>query len=196
MASEGASTSSLGAPVLAAAARGCVVLALAALSFVVTGCKRSHTPPPGSVEPQEAPRTSYTPLVLFFVGEDGRLRRETREVPELPDAPQARARLVLEELLAGSRHGLLSPLPWAASVQAVFIDREGNAFVDLSPPPEPAIAGTSAELAFVYAVVNSVVANCPGVHRVQVLSGGKEIVSYGNVALHRPLPPGLDAVAP
>jgi hypothetical protein len=181
--------------VRASAARAGVVIAGAAILVAITGCGRTQPSQPGSTEPQVA-RNASTPLVLFFVGEDGRLRRETRDVPELPEAPQARARLVLEELLAGSRQGLLSPLPWAAAVQAVFIDREGNAYVDLSPPSEPAIAGTSAELAFVYSVVNTVVANCPGVHRVQVLFGGKEIESYGNIALSRPLPPGLDVVAP
>lgn len=176
-------------------ARACA-LALAAVVIAASGCGRGQPSQSSSVEPKVASHSPSTPLVLFFVGEDGRLRREAREVPELPEAPQARVRLVLEELLAGSRQGLLSPLPWAATVQAVFIDRKGSAFVDFSPPPEPAIAGTSAELAFVYSVVNTVVANCPGVYRVQVLCGGKEIESYGNIALNRPLPPGLDAVAP
>lgn len=135
-------------------------------------------------------------LVLFFVGEQGQLRREPREVAELPGGTQARVRLVLDELLGGSRSGLASPMPWAVSVQTVFADREGHVFIDLSPPPQPAIAGTSAELAFVYSIVNSVVANCPGVAGVQLLFGGREVSTLGNIDLRRPLSPNLDVVEP
>ena len=47
-----------------------------------------------------------------------------------------------------------------------------------------------------YAVVNTVVANGGGISRVQLLFGGREVATFGNVDLSRPLPPSLDIVAP
>lgn len=161
-----------------------------------TACRPRQAPPPSVDKPVVASSIGTVPIVLFFVAEDGRLQRESREVPELPPVPAARARLVLDELLAGSHTGLASPVPWAVTVQTVFVDRAGTAFVDFSTPPQPTITGTSAELAFVYAVVNSVVANGGGISRVQLLFGGREVATFGNVDLSRPLPPGLDTVVP
>lgn len=164
--------------------------------MAVTACRPRQAPPPSVDQPVAVSSSGTVPIVLFFVAEDGRLQRESREVPELPPVPAARVRLVLDELLAGSHTGLASPVPWAVTVQTVFVDRAGTAFVDFSAPPQPSIAGTSAELAFVYAVVNSVVANGGGISRVQLLFGGKEVTTFGNVDLSRPLPPGLDIVVP
>lgn len=171
----------------------CLVVAL---TVAAPGCTRHRSAgPPAAPTPALATQGTTT-LVLFFVGEQGLLRREQREVAELPNATPARVRLVLDELLGGSRAGLASPMPWAASVQAVFTDRQGRVFVDLSPSPEPLIAGTSAELAFVYSIVNSIAANCPGVVGVQLLVGGKEVATLGHVNLSRPLSPNLDVVEP
>ena len=178
---------------------GAVALLAGALTcglLVAAGCRARQVPSPTIEQPVAGSSSGTVPIVLFFVAEDGRLQRESREIAELPPAPAARVRLVLDELLAGSRAGLASPVPWAVSVQTVFVDRAGTAFVDLSAPPTPVIAGTSAELVFVYAVVNSVVANGGGISRVQLLFGGKEVTTFGNVDLSRPLPPSLDLVAP
>lgn len=179
--------------------RGVVALLAGALTWtvlVVAACGRRPAPAPVTGQPAAAASSGAVQIVLFFVAEDGRLQRESREVAELPGSPSARARVVLDELLTGSHTGLASPVPWAVTVRTVFVDRAGTAFIDLSTPPQPTIAGTSAELAFVYAVINSVVANGGGISRVQLLFGGKEVVTFGNVDLSRPLPPNLDIVVP
>lgn len=172
-----------------------VASALVGLLVAVTGCARRHAAEP-TVTSKPVAASATVSIVLFFVGEDGRLQRETREVGELPEATQPRVRLVLDELLGGSRTGLASPVPWAVTVQTVFADKNGAVFVDLSAPPQPTIAGTSSEAAFIYSIVNSVVANCPGVARVQLLFGGRELATLGNLDLRRPLTPNLDVVAP
>lgn len=169
---------------------------LAVLAAVVALSRRRAAPVP-------VPATGATPaptpvpgkLVLFFPGDDAMLHREARDVPELPDENPLRIRLVVEELATGSREGYAPAFPWAAAVQAVFVDREGNAFVDLSTPPADAVAGTDGEVAVVYGTVNSVVANCPGVRRVQVLLGGRQVATLGHLDLSRPLPPNPELVA-
>jgi hypothetical protein len=80
-------------------------------------------------------------------------------------------------------------------VEAVFVDGAGNAYVDFSYPPADALQGTSAEVMTVYAVVNTVVANCKGIQRVQLLFGGREVPTLGNLDLSRPLAPQPQLVA-
>ena len=172
------------------------VLTLAALvAMTLPGCRRpANAPPPES--PTPAPTPIPASLVLFFPGDDAMLHREAREVPELPEAMAARVKLVMDELVAGSHQGFAPALPWAATVQAVFLDRAGNAWVDLSPPPADAVTGTDGELDLTYATVNSVVANCPGIQRVQLLFGGEQVTTLGHLDLSRPLLPDPALVAP
>ena len=172
-------------------------LAIAAVLATVVALSRRRATPPPTALPGETPAPTPVPgkLVLFFPGDDAMLHREGREVPELPEGSPMRVRLVVEELVAGSREGYAPALPWAAAVQAVFLDRRGNAYIDLSAPPADAVSGTDGELAVVYGTINSVVANCPGVRRVQVLLGGHQVTTLGHLDLSRPLPPNPGLVA-
>ena len=170
---------------------------LAALASVVLLARRHPAAVP-AVSAGQNPAATPIPgrLVLFFPGDDALFHRETREVPELPVAGVPRVRLVVEELVAGSKEGYAPIFPWSAAVQAVFLDREGNAFIDLSPPPPEAVAGTDGELALAYATADSVVANCPGVERVQLLFGGRQVETFGHLDFSSPFRPKLDLVAP
>jgi hypothetical protein len=173
---------------------------LLALAVVVLLSRKRPAPVPVPALPPSAGTPVPTPvpgkLVLFFPGDDAMLHREAREVPELPAGTPPRIRLVVEELLAGSREGYAPVFPWAATVQAVFLDRDGDAFVDLSIPPPDVVAGTDGELVLAYATVNSVVSSCPGVKRVQVLLGGREVATLGHLNLSRPVLPNMELVAP
>jgi hypothetical protein len=177
-----------------------IVATLAVLALLVTvvalSRRRSAPPPAPAAGATPAPTPAPRKLVLFFPGDDAMLHRELREVPELPEGNPLRIRLVVEELVAGSRDGYAPAFSWAAIVQAVFVDRQGNAYVDLSPPPADGSAGTDGELALAYSTVNSVIANCPEVRRVQVLLGGRQVTTLGHLDLSRPLSPNLKLVAP
>jgi hypothetical protein len=171
---------------------------LVALAAVVLLSRKHPAPVPTAPPSQAAPVPTPVPgtLVLFFPGDDTMLHRESREVPELPAGLPPRIRLVIEELLAGSREGYAPVFPWAATVQAVFLSRDGDAYVDLSTPPPDAVQGTDGELVLAYATANSVVSNCPGVKRVQVLLGGRQVATLGHLDLSHPLPPNMELVAP
>jgi germination protein M len=125
-------------------------------------------------------------IVLLFVGSDGRLHPELRSVP-LPEEVDERVKVVLRELLSGPTGKLFPVVPYAAEVNAVFIDDLGRAFVDLTTPPEE-LEGSHTELMLVYGVVDSVLLNCPELKAVQVLFGGNEIPTLtGHLDLSRPL---------
>ncbi len=173
------------------------VLVLAALAAVVLLARRAPRPP---VQPASAATAAPTAvpaqIVLFFPGDDDLLHRETREVPALPAAPASRVRLVVEELVTGSHTGLAPAFPWTATVETVFVDHGGDAFVDFSPPPADAVEGTATEMAMAYATANTVAANCPGIARVQLLFGGRQVETFGHLDLSKPLRPQPALVAP
>jgi len=169
----------------------------AAVSLLLPGCRgRAAAPAPETSGGTAAPTAPPAQIVLFYPGDDTLLHRERREVPELPGAVPPRIKLVLDELLAGSQEGWPAAFPWTATVEAVFVDRAGNAFVDYSAPPAGAVAGTATEVALAYATVNTVVANCPGIQRVQLLFGGYEVSTLGHLDLSRPLEPRPEFIAP
>jgi hypothetical protein len=78
-------------------------------------------------------------------------------------------------------------IPYQAELNAVFVDENANAFVDLTAPPSP-LQGSNVELLLIYGVVDSVILNCPEVSAVQVLFGGREIPTLtGHLDLSKPL---------
>ena len=127
-------------------------------------------------------------VILLFAGRDSMLHPELRSVP-LPDEVHERIRVVMNELLAGPKSSsrLSPPVPYQASLKAVFVDQHGNAYVDLTAPPEP-LTGSNTELMLAYGVVNSIILNCPEVSAVQILFGGHEVDTLtGHLDLSRPL---------
>ena len=140
---------------------------------------------------EEIPTPTPAPeqrIILFFTGADGMLHPELRSVP-LPDQVHERILVVMNELLAGpvTSKNLAPVVPYDAAVEAVFVDQHGNAFVDLTAPPNP-LSGSSTELLLTYGVVDSVILNCPEVSAVQILFGGHEVKTLtGHVDLSKPL---------
>ncbi len=127
-------------------------------------------------------------IVLLFTAGDGMLHPELRSVP-LPDEVHERIRVVMSELLAGPADSarLASVVPYAAQLEAVFVDQNGNAFLDFTAPPE-ALTGSNTELILTYGIVNSVILNCPEISAVQVLFGGHEVPTLtGHLDLSKPL---------
>ena len=126
-------------------------------------------------------------VILLFAGRDNMLHPELRSVP-LPDEVHERIRVVMSELLAGPwASRLAAPVPYPASLMAVFVDQKGRAYVDLSAPPQP-LTGSSTELMLAYGVVNSIILNCPEISAVQILFGGHEVDTLtGHLDLSRPL---------
>ncbi len=126
-------------------------------------------------------------IILLFTGADGMLHPELRSVP-LPEEVHERIHTVMRELLAGPGSTKLAPVvPYQASLEAVFVDQNGNAFVDLTAPPEP-LAGSSTELLLAYGVVDSIILNCPEISAVQILFGGHEVATLtGHLDLSKPL---------
>jgi len=163
------------------------------LLALIAACRREVAEVP---QPTPPPTPVPSRVVLFFPGGDGLLHGESREIAELPDAPVPRIRLLVEELAMGSQRGWAAVYPWSVTVLGAFVDGSGNAYVDLSPPPPGAVQGSAGEAALLYATVSTVVVNCPGIRRVQLLLDGQEVETLGHLDLSRPVAPRPEFVAP
>ena len=136
--------------------------------------------------------------VLFYVAEDGTaLVREEREV-DFGEDTLARARIVAEAQLTPPSPPLISPFPEGTTLRVLYLADGGNAFVDLSPEVTLAHPGGSLdELFTVYALVNALTTNLPGISAVQILVEGQEVDTLaGHVDLRRPLALNMKWVTP
>lgn len=179
-------------------ALGLVLIALVILFFAGGGGEKVKRFVDANV-----PKTPGTPekpatrvVTLFFVDEDDLLHKETREILAGPSAADEAER-ALAELVRGSEEGFSSPLPTGTKVRQVFIARDGVATVDFSREiAENFSYGSTAELAAVYAVVDTLVSNFQAVKKVILLVEGAERETLGgHVDLSRAFLPDYSLVA-
>ena len=176
-------------------------LVLLAIFFFLSGGGETVREPPlelGGKERGPQPETAELKKVnLFFLSEkDGLLHPEEREIVSSP-TPEREAARVVEELIKGSRQGLISPLPAEARIRQVYLTKEGTAYVDFSREfSERHPSGSSAEIDTVYCLVNSLVYNFKSVKRVFILVNGdeKETLS-GHIGLTKAFLPDFSMVA-
>jgi hypothetical protein len=140
-------------------------------------------------EPASGPATPKIKARLFYLSADGlRLVAVEREVPFGEGALQ-QARRIVETQVAKAEPPSVSAIPDGTKVRAVYLDAQGQAFVDLSAEVATGHPGGALEeLLTVYSIVNAVTANIPAIHAVQILVDGHEVDSLaGHVDLRRPL---------
>ncbi|MCG6964021.1 MAG: GerMN domain-containing protein [Acidobacteria bacterium] len=167
-----------------------IAVALASLLIVLYLVLRSGGGGGGEVSaPGVLPTPTPAPeqkVMLLFLGRDGLLHPELRMV-SLPAETEQRVRAVVSEILAGPSGRLLPVVPYQAQLLDVFIDGDGHAFVDLSPP-DHRLEGSNIELVLTYGIVDSVLLNCPDLVGVQILFGGHEVPTLtGHLDLSAPL---------
>ena len=130
---------------------------------------------------------------LFYVAEDGvKLRSIERDVT-YGEGTAEQARAIVLAQLGPATPPLLSAIPTGTLLRALFVTRQGEAFVDLSPEFRTEHPGGSLnELLTVYTIVNALTTNLPVIRSVQILVDGREIDSLaGHVDLRRPLPQSM-----
>jgi hypothetical protein len=148
--------------------------------------------PSTAAEPVPAPATPRIKARLFYVSDDGlRLEAVEREVP-FGEGTLLQARRIVEAQLEPPPSPLLTAIPAGTRLRAIYVDGDGDAFVDLSREASTAHPGGALdELLTVYSVVNAITTNLPAVRAVQILVDGHEVDTLaGHVDLRRPLPRG------
>jgi len=171
-----------------------VVLVLAAVLFRGEGgekIKSAVEMSPSESGPEPAPTRESKTVKLFFLSEDDSLLHpEQREILAGPSIV-AEAEQAIEELIRGSDKGYVSPLPPETKLRQLFVTKDGVAYVDLSREiMEKHPSGSSAELATVYSIVNTLAYNFKPIKKVFILVEGneKETLS-GHINLSQPFVP-------
>jgi spore germination protein GerM len=160
----------------------------------VKRCIDANVPKPA--EPGAAEPVSKTVTLFVLSDDDDLLHQETRAIAAGPTIADEAER-ALAELVRGSEKGFVSPLPSPTKVRQIFVGKDGLATVDLSREVAEGFAyGSTAELAAVYAVVDTLVFNFPAVKRVVILVEGAEKETLGgHVDLTRAFLPDYSIVA-
>ena len=139
--------------------------------------------------PKAAPVGTFV-STLFFASTDGQgLVREGREV-EISEGVEEGVESVVDELISGPLGSLAPTVPANARVLGVQVNGEvaridfGRELLDGVP------SGSSAEMAAVYSIVDTVTTNFPQIKSVQFLIEGAAVESLkGHLDLSSPLPP-------
>ncbi len=107
-------------------------------------------------------------------------------------SPADRAKQIVADLIAGPETDAALPaLPPGTRLRQVYVLEDGTAWADFSAEFLAAVGtGSSDEIRAVYAIVDSLVLNVPGIDRVGILVEGAPCEgSGGHLDLRRPLPP-------
>lgn len=146
-------------------------IGLAALWAAALAC---HRPIPSAsslaAPPIPEPKAPDKTVTLFFVHPvTGDLAPALSTLAPSED-PAEQARDVVEKLLAGPKDSsLISPIPDGATLRAVFLIGP-TLVVDFGFPTDaPAVEGSRNELAFAYAVTNTVCLNFSDIKSVRIL---------------------------
>lgn len=153
------------------------------------------TSPPQDVEPGE--EVELKKITLFFPSEaDSLLHPEEREIVASPSLIKE-AKQTMLELLEGSKNGYLSPFPPETRLRELYFTKEGIIYVDFSREiQERHISGSTAEMATVFSIVNSLTYNFKSIKKVFILiEGGEKETLGGHINLSRPFLPKYDLIA-
>jgi hypothetical protein len=163
--------------------------------FFITLFDYLYPPAAGKKAAQQRDKREVT---LFFSDANERfLVPEKRFVPKEKD-PAAQAEEIVKALLAGSKTGLVNTFPDKAELSGVRLEGADTFLVDFR---ESLVVnhpgGSTAEMATVYSLTNTLTTNIPAVKKVKILIGGKERESLkGHVGLRRPFTINRELLAP
>ncbi|PYR49207.1 MAG: hypothetical protein DMF89_13150 [Acidobacteria bacterium] len=176
-----------------AAGGSLVVLVVLAVLLGVTLSRRPartvQERPTQAADATQAPQDRMIKARLFYVADDGRKLTSLERDVRFAESPVDQARELIEAQLAPPDDQLLSAIPPGTRLRALFVTKEGEAFVDLSGEISSSHGGGALdELLTVYTIVHALTANMPAITAVQVLVDGREVDTLaGHVDLRRPL---------
>jgi hypothetical protein len=125
------------------------------------------------------------------------LMPEKRYVIKENDAA-AQSKEIVKALLEGSKAGLVNTFPAGVTLRDVKVVDSETALVNFSKnliKLHP--GGSTAEMATIYSLTNSITQNVPGIKKVKILVEGKELPSIkGHVSTQKAFLPDLELLIP
>ena len=110
----------------------------------------------------------------------------------------AQAKEIVKALLEGSKAGLVNTFPAGVSLRDVKVGDAGIASVNFSKNLiKKYQGGSTAEMATIYSLTNSITQNVPAIKKVKILVEGKELSSIkGHISTQKAFSPDLELLIP
>jgi spore germination protein GerM len=110
----------------------------------------------------------------------------------------AQAKEIVKALLEGSKAGLVNTFPAGVSLRDVKVIDAEIALVNFSKSlTKLHQGGSTAEMATIYSLTNSITQNVPGIKKVKILVEGKELSSIkGHISTQKAFSPDLELLIP
>ena len=135
--------------------------------------------------------------IYFSDPQERFLMPEKRYVYKENDAA-AQAKEIVKALLEGSKAGLVNTFPTGVVLIDVKVADTGVAFVNFSKNLiKKYQGGSTAEMATIYSLTNSITQNVPSIKKVKILVEGKELSSIkGHISTQKAFSPDLELLIP
>jgi hypothetical protein len=110
----------------------------------------------------------------------------------------AQTKEIVKALLEGSKVGLVNTFPAGVVLIDVKVGEAGIAFVNFSKNMiKKYQGGSTAEMATIYSLTNSITQNIPSIKKVKILVEGKELSSIkGHISTQKAFSPDLELIIP
>ena len=104
------------------------------------------------------------------------------------DNPVEFAKIIIKALIEGPRKGHMRTIPAGTTIRALYVNRDGTTYVDISNTIKDSFpGGIKTELFTIYSMVNSLILNIPEIDAVKLLIGGCESMTLaGHIDLSFP----------
>lgn len=156
-------------------------------------------PPKGGKDAGGVKNREKQAVVLYFSDVNERfLLPENRYVPKAENI-EGQATEIVKALIDGSKTNLINTFPEKIGLQSVKIDKDKKtAHVSFTKNLIQMHPGSSAgEMATIYSLTNSLIANIPDIEKVKILIDEKEVETLkGHVNARRPFAMNKDIMAP
>ena len=135
--------------------------------------------------------------IYFSDPQERFLMPEKRYVIKENDAA-AQTKEIVKALLEGSKAGLVNTFPTGVVLIDVKVGDAGIAFVNFSKNLiKKYQGGSTAEMATIYSLTNSITQNIPSIKKVKILVEGKELSSIkGHISTQKAFSPDLELIIP
>jgi flagellar basal body-associated protein FliL len=136
--------------------------------------------------------------VIYFSDPQERFLMPEKRYVIKEENPALQAKEIVKALLEGSKEGLINTFPADVIIRDVNLDDEGTAFVNFNKNlTKLHPGGSTAEMASIYSLTNSITGNVPEVKKVKILLEGKELLSIkGHISTKNAFRPDPELLAP
>jgi hypothetical protein len=137
-------------------------------------------------------------VVIYFSDQQERFLVPEKRYVYIENDSASQVREITKALVDGSKTKLVNTFPTGVGVKDVRVDDEGIASINFNKnliKLHP--GGSTAEMATIYSLTNSVTENVPNVKKVKILVDGKELPSIkGHISTRNAFVPNPDLFAP